>query len=154
MFDKVSRFDDGTIRIPQSIDLITMDEEIKDRFNAIAVTAKMLGEPPPDGVMCTLDMLPIDGESKEILNHIGLPLTDWTVHTGSHTYIWSKDINGNYNDYSIYMFIECENDYTIKYPVKCYEVTSLTYNQAKVLNYELKNKDDVILLLDNILCNA
>lgn len=155
MFDKISRFTDGTIRLPQPIDLLTMDERIKDRFNAIAVTAKMLGEPQPEGVMCTLDSLPIDREFKEIMNYIGLPLTDWTVSTCSPTYIWCKDINVEYKDqYSIYFFIECENDYTIKYPIKYYEVTSLRYNQAKVSNWELTDSDDVILLLDSILCSS
>lgn len=130
----------------QSIDILAIDEEIKDRINAIEVAIKLLRLLKPMKNFYTLNALPIGGY---IQHNISVDLNIYgerKITVYSPTFVWGKWIkNINYM-----LIIECEDDYTVKYPINCYLATQITHAKIEVAN-EVFYKEDVIRFLDHIL---
>lgn len=137
----------------QNLDILLMDDEVRDKFNAIKVATKMIGESPVEGTMYTPSFCQIEGETK-FETTIDLWGGFRFIRADSPTFLWSLWTGESMQERNLNLIIKCEEDYTIKYPIPCYIIIpdNVEFNRATELDKKL-DRDDLILFLDSVLHN-
>lgn len=137
----------------QSIDILRMEDEVRDKFDAIKVATKVIGESPVEGTMYIPDSCRIEGETK-CETTIDLWGGFRFIRADSPTFLWSLWTGETMSEKYLNLIIKCEEDYTIKYPIPCYIIIpdNVEFNRANELYQEL-DRDTIILFLDSVLHN-
>lgn len=142
----ILNYDDNVIMENyQPLDCISMDEELRDRFNSIEVLAKLMDGFIPRGRMYTVSSLPVNREAIKFHYTIDLWGGYKIVPKTSPTYLW----NLKCGEQLVYLFLECGLDHEMGFPVGCCILTP-NYGKTQIFDQAFHNKEDLIHFLDTV----
>lgn len=117
------------------VQLVEMDDRIRDRMSAIDIAARLLDSSPPAGSMYVFRHIEPNwrwtSQTKLVLVNVGYQKSEFVIN--APTFLWN--IRKNYHvDHFI---LECNDDFTLKYPIKNIKVQLLKTGEFQIDEEEL-----------------
>lgn len=141
MHGKNRLYNDGDNKVSyQKVDRMAVSESVLDRFGAIDIAVKMLGEPQPGFWLFT-------SEGPNLTIDVAFNRKRIEYTTDPSAFLWRK--RNSYFDH-VSLILTCNEDFTIKYPVVQLTVSD---DEKSVLTNELNTEQELVNVLDGILHN-